>query len=253
MSYYEISVMQEIWMLLDFIAGNSTMSIKKLEVTDPWDGQKKLATVDILNRLSQIDRKLGEERQNDMSETCEQELSFLLLIRNALNTIVRPASALTIAYTGLVAGHRLKGDQENVRKSRWSLARAAFPQLAPWCHTAQTGTLPHPDFGSAPDFFRWSGILAKVALGKALLQNLQDLRTPTGRAVRGEGRAGGGPGKSRPLGGPQACADQRSAVIGIAPLRPSTFSMAEDDCCQTRRPDSRRSSTKRTKTTKGGV
>ncbi len=163
-------------MLLDFIAGNSTMSIKKLEVTDPWDGQKKLATVDILNRLSQIDRKLGEERQNDMSETCEQELSFLLLIRNALNTIVRPASALTIAYTGLVAGHRLKGDQENVRKSRWSLARAAFPQLAPGAIRHRLGHYLILILALLlTSFAVWES--AKVALGKALLQNLQDLRT----------------------------------------------------------------------------
>ena len=174
--YYDISVMQEIRMLLDFIAGNSTMSIEKLEVTDPWDGQKKLVTVDILNRLSQIDRKLGDERQNDMSQTCEQESSFLLLVRNALNTIVRPASALTIAYTGLVAGHRLKGDQEHPRKSRWSLAKAAFPQLAPGAMRHRLGHYLILVLALLlTSFAVWES--AKVALGKALLQNLQDLRT----------------------------------------------------------------------------
>jgi len=174
-SYYEISVMQEIRMLIDFIAGNANMSIEKLEVPSPWNPQARLVTVEILNRVSQIERKLDDREQPQPSEISEEEASFLLLVRNALNTIVRPASALTVAYTGLVVGHRLKGEEGHIRKSRWSLARAAFPQLvlgATWHRWGHYLILVLALLMTC--FAVWES--AKVALGKALLQNLQDLR-----------------------------------------------------------------------------
>jgi hypothetical protein len=174
-NYYEIAVMQEIRMLLDFIAGNATMSIEKLEVPSPWNHQGRLATIEILNHVSQIERKLEDGDQIEQSEITEEEASFLLLVRNALNTIVRPASALTVAYTGLVVGHRLKGDDGHIRKSRWSLARAAFPQLvsgATWHRRLHYVILVLALLMTL--IAVWES--AKVALGKALLQNLQDLR-----------------------------------------------------------------------------
>jgi hypothetical protein len=97
------------------------------------------------------------------------------MVRNALNTIVRPASALTVAYTGLVVGHRMKGDEAQIRKSRWSLARAAFPQLVTGARWHRLGHYLILIMALLMTLFAvWES--AKVALGKALLQNLQDLR-----------------------------------------------------------------------------
>ena len=128
-----------------------------------------MRNTDILNRLNDIETQLTNEKITPLSSV---DQSFLQLLRDALGSLVRPATGLTIAYSSMVVG-RQRGQYDRSRAQR---ALNAYPSLAGPAQRhrwAQRLLLLIAVFVTAGAV--WQS--ANVALGRSLLQNVQSLQT----------------------------------------------------------------------------
>jgi hypothetical protein len=96
---------------------------------------------------------------------------LLQLVRDELNSLIKPASGLSVAYTSMVVGNR----RARYARARSELARQAYSGLA-W--SARAHRFGHWALLALALFMTTAAVWesAKVALGKALLSNIQQLQ-----------------------------------------------------------------------------
>ena len=160
------ALISEIWMLVDYVAGSSSQGLNAVEVPNALKAGSKLTPAELLQVVSDTEERIaagaGAIQPYDRAQ--------MQIVRDALNVLVRPASGLTVAYTTMFVGPLRRR-----AASRVNLAQDAYSNLA----------------GTADWHRRWQNLIlvltiaftlmaalesAKVAFGKALLQNLDLLR-----------------------------------------------------------------------------
>src|SRR3954454_5795382 len=90
---YDAAILKEIWMILDFITGLPNKTTEKLEVIDPESGNAKLNAAQILRRLNEVNAKIENKSALDSDDHV-----LLQLVRDELNSLIKPASGLSVAY-----------------------------------------------------------------------------------------------------------------------------------------------------------
>ena len=166
-------LVSEIRLLLDYVAGSSTRSLKHLTMADPDQAPsapigKLLSNVEILDRLNDIEAKLPTATTPVLSK----DHTFLLFLRDALVGMVQPATGLTVAYTSMVVG-RLRGPGATSR-AMWAIW--AYPDLAAYARRHRASQYVLLVLAAAVALFAvWQS--AHVALGRSLLQGIQTLET----------------------------------------------------------------------------
>jgi hypothetical protein len=161
-------VLSEIAMLVDYIAANAAKRLADLQANDPATN-KILTAGEVLEKLNEMQQKAANTPPSLLTAA---DLTWLQVVRDALNSLSSPASGLTVAYTALVTGRR----RDRKSLSRETLAQVAYPGLvrqATWHRWAQRGFLVFAVIVTLGAV--WES--AKVALGKSLLQDLEGLRT----------------------------------------------------------------------------
>ena len=152
-------------MLVDFVAGSPTQGLAQAAVADPAAPDRRLTPVLLVQGVSNIEAGLNANTLDVGAR------AYLQVVRDALNLLVAPASGLTVAYSSMVTGP-LRGRSS----SRFALARQAYPKLAwrAWVHRRVFSLI-------LVTALLFTGVAvwesAKVALGKALLQNMDLLHT----------------------------------------------------------------------------
>ncbi len=166
---YERALVDEVAMLLDYVAGCPAKTLHDLKVfDDAAAGGCATPVPTVLERITGLQARL--DQGGDVA-VAPADLSFLLLARDALNALIRPASGLTVAYTAMVIGNR----RGAAVRSRAVLAERAYAGLGPgarWHRWLQYVLLAFALLVTVVTF--WDS--TKVALGKSLLHNLLDLR-----------------------------------------------------------------------------
>jgi hypothetical protein len=120
---YYWALLNEIRMLVDYIAANATHTLAEIHIKDPRSSTQEMTIGTILSRLDEIDSELEQPSETAAERSIKPEdTAFLQIIRDTLNGVAHPASSLTIAYTALVTGSRRGKDTE----SREKLARKAY-------------------------------------------------------------------------------------------------------------------------------
>jgi hypothetical protein len=120
---YYWALLNEIRMLVDYIAANATHTIGEIHIKDPRSPTEEMTIGAILSRLDEIDSELEHPPETAAERSIKPEdTAFLQIIRDTLNGVAHPASSQTIAYTALVTGSRRSKDTE----SREKLARKAY-------------------------------------------------------------------------------------------------------------------------------
>jgi hypothetical protein len=120
---YYLALLNEIRMLVDYIAADATQTIAEIHIKDPRLPSEELTVGAILSRLDEVNSELEHPPEAAAERAIKPEdTAFLQIMRDVLNRIARPASSLTIAYTALVTGSRRSKDAE----SREKLARKAY-------------------------------------------------------------------------------------------------------------------------------
>lgn len=132
---YERAIVDEVSMLLDYVAGCPTQTLHNLAVT-PDQGRidlgKPTATMPVPTVLSELATIKGHLDNKPDATITSGELLFLFLVRDALNTLVKPASGLTVAYPAMVVGKAGRGRQVPSRACETGICRSpANGTLAP--------------------------------------------------------------------------------------------------------------------------
>ena len=159
------ALISEIWMLVDYVAGNPGQGLNTVQVADPQKPGTMLTPAELLRVVSDTERRLEAKQPPQPYDRASMQI-----VRDALNLLVRPASGLTVAYTTMVAGPLRRS-----AASRVNLAQAAYGNLG-------LRALGHRNLQRAilvlAVLFTGAAVWesAKVAFGKALLQNLDTLR-----------------------------------------------------------------------------
>ena len=156
-------LIDEIWMMVDYVAGRPQERLDKIVVANPQEPGTNFTPELLLREVSDTQARL------DAGNPGPYDRPAMQIVRDALNSLVFPASGLTIAYTTMVVGP-LRG-----RGSRFSLAKHAYPMLVRWAvfhRSMQTVLL----LVAVAVTFLAAWESAKIALGEALLQNLDTLR-----------------------------------------------------------------------------
>ena len=171
---YERAILNEIFMLLDYVAGCPTETLGSLVVVASQgkaDLSKPNAAMPVSVVLSDLAMIKGRLDSKLGAAIGDEEASFLFLVRDALNTLIRPASGLTVAYTAMVVGSR----RGAAVKSRAVLAGQAYAGLRRTANRHRLGHRLLLVFALLLTVVAvWDS--AKVALGKSLLHSLLDLR-----------------------------------------------------------------------------
>ncbi len=178
---YERAILDEVAMLLDYVAGCPAKTLLDLEVFDDAAASGRATPVPaVLARITGLQADLDNVGDGAVAPP---DISFLLLARDALNALIRPASGLTVAYTAMVVGNR-RG--EAVR-SRAVLAERAYAGLGPGARLHRFGQYALLAFALLITIVTvWDS--TKVALGKSLLHNLVDLRAKQEEVSREKAR-----------------------------------------------------------------
>ena len=169
---YYWALLNEIRMLVDYIAANADHTLGEIHLKDPRPPAEEMSIGAILSRLDEIDVELGHS--SETAAECSirpEDTAFLQIIRDTLNGVARPASSLTIAYTALVTGSRRSTDTE----SREKLARKAYGGLisiAHWHRRTQWALLALALFITLLAVRESSN----VALGRDYMRNLASLQ-----------------------------------------------------------------------------
>jgi hypothetical protein len=164
--YCEAAI-NEIRMLLDFISGSSSQTLRTLTIPDPSAHPASgdaplLKTAEILNRLNALEQKIGLG-----GTVTSDERTFLQLLRDALSVLVRPASSLTIAYSAMVVRR-----QRQWGRTRAEQAFGSYVGLATWHRWGQRLLM------VLALLFAVVAVSesARVALGRSILQTIQSLQ-----------------------------------------------------------------------------
>ncbi len=163
-----LALISEIWMLVDYVAGNPTEGLSAIQVPDPRTAGAMLTPVEVFQAVSDVEGRLCASAT---VQPGPNDRASMQIVRDALNTVAAPASGLTVAYTTMVAGPLRRR-----AASRVNLAQDAYGNLATRAfghRYLQRMILVLAILATA--LAVWES--AKVALGKALLQNLDLLRT----------------------------------------------------------------------------
>jgi hypothetical protein len=161
-----LALINEIWMLVDYIAGSASQALEKVIIASPEQPHVKLTSAELLRIVSSTNMRLLNEGQVQPNDR-----AFMQIVRDALNVLVSPASGLTVAYTVMVTGPLRRRTA-----SRFTLAEEAYPNLARrGTYHRRLQTLILVLLAIFTGVAVWES--AKVALGKALLQNLDMLRS----------------------------------------------------------------------------
>lgn len=151
--------LDEVYLLIDFVSGRSDRCLRELTVPDveaPNDPKAlpcMLPAEDVIERIAQM-----RYRPGDCPKTKSRNAAFLLLAKDRLAGLARPACGLTIAYSTMFIGapgrfiqsvRSLPGmgqrDHSGLeRGSRVALAAAAFPGLlahALWFRTCRNALM----------------------------------------------------------------------------------------------------------------
>jgi hypothetical protein len=118
---YDAAILKEIWMIFDFITGLPNKTTDRLEVIDPKTGNTKLNAAQILKKLNEVNDKIDNRSSLDSDDHV-----LLQLVRDELNSLIKPASGLSVAYTSMVVGNR----RARYARARSELARQAYSGLA---------------------------------------------------------------------------------------------------------------------------
>jgi hypothetical protein len=172
------SLIREVQLLLDFISGVPERRVKNLEIpegdaTTATGEPKKLKGWDIISRFERIVAK------HDNNHTLSSDdVAFLELVRDELVHAVSPATGLTISYTAMVVGSEPKGRRrlDRTEYGRLGYAKDAYPGLV---RAALFHRVGHYFILGITLILAMIAVSesARVALGKALLQTRQELRT----------------------------------------------------------------------------
>ncbi len=163
-----LALISEIWMLVDYVAGNPTEGLSGIKVPDPRGAGAVLSPAEVFQAVSDVETRLAASAT---AQPGPNDRASMQIVRDALNIVASPASGLTVAYTTMVAGPLRRRSA-----SRVNLAQDAYGNLAvrAFGHRyLQRAILVLAILATA--LAVWES--AKVALGKALLQNLDLLRT----------------------------------------------------------------------------
>ena len=163
-----LAVISEIWMLVDYVAGSSSKALDNVDFPIPSRQRAgaNMAAAEMLELVSETEARLAGKEA-----VLPSDRAYMQIVRDSLNILVRPASGLSIAYTAMVTGPLRRRSA-----SRCALAQEAYPGLAgrgKWHRRMQIGVLLL--LALATGAAVWES--AKVALGKALLENLDTLRS----------------------------------------------------------------------------
>ncbi|MFL6462976.1 MAG: hypothetical protein ACJ73N_01015 [Bryobacteraceae bacterium] len=125
--------LNEAYLLMDFVSGRTDRSLEFLTMVDPTDCKTTLSSSEIVKRVTAL------RYPPDPDPTAKSEnAAFLLIAKDHLSGLARPARALTIAYTIMFAeggGHRFSswfsghGRKSRDPDPRLDLARGIFPAL----------------------------------------------------------------------------------------------------------------------------
>jgi len=169
---YYWALLNEIRMLVDYIAANATHTLAEIHIKDPRLSTQEMTIGAILSRLDEIDSELEQPSETAAEHSIKPEdTAFLQIIRDTLNGVARPASSVTIAYTALVTGSRRGKDTE----SREKLARKAYGgmiSIARWHRRTQWTLLVLALFITLLAVRESSN----VALGRDYMRNLASLQ-----------------------------------------------------------------------------
>lgn len=166
---YERAILDEVSMLIDYVAGCSAKSLHNLKVLD--ESGPAGGVVPVTKVLAEVAGVRMRVDGNPKARMEAKEMSFLLLVRDAINSMVSPASGLTIAYTAMVVGNR----RSVAVQSRAVLAERAYGGLGSGARLYRRGQQLMLALALLITVVAvWDS--AKVALGRSLLHNLMDLR-----------------------------------------------------------------------------
>ena len=174
---YEHAILKEVLMLLDYVAGCPAMTIHNLRLfADPHDANAVMPVRVFLGEMARIEARIDTE--TDLAQRAN-DAALLLLARDALTTLINPASGLTVAYTAMVVGNR-RGDDV---RSRAVLAERAYAGLARSARLHRVGQRVLLGIALLITVVAvWDS--SKVALGRSLLHNLADLRAKQAEIFR---------------------------------------------------------------------
>jgi hypothetical protein len=128
---YYLALLNEIRMLVDYIAATATKTIGEIQIKDLRSPHAEANIGGILMRLDEISAEFERPSEAETASVIKAEdTAFLQIFRDLLNGIARPASSLTIAYTALVTGTGRGKDAE----SREKLARKAYGGMISTAH-----------------------------------------------------------------------------------------------------------------------
>jgi hypothetical protein len=124
--------LNEAHLLMDFVSGRTDRSLDQLSMLDPLNPGQKLSSSDIVRRVT----TLRYPPEGDAS-TKSDNAAFLLIAKDHLSGLARPARALTIAYTIMFAegGRHWVGrlfsrrSRDETPDTRLDLAQDIFPAL----------------------------------------------------------------------------------------------------------------------------
>ncbi|MFL5252940.1 MAG: hypothetical protein ACJ8AI_08605 [Rhodopila sp.] len=171
------SLIQEVRLLLDFVSGRVDRRLKDLKICGPAlsgapGTPEMLAGNQLIARVEEI--AANHDKGNELAPA---DIACLRLLKDELVSITAPATGLTIAYTTMVVGGgRKMKDKQELPADRVDYARSAYPalrQAARWHRRGHYMILA----SSLVLALMTVSESAKVALGKALLQTRQELRT----------------------------------------------------------------------------
>jgi hypothetical protein len=187
--------LEEVYLLLDFIAGRPDKRLASLEVEvseeDPADPGKmtvrKLGAPEIAKRISAL--RFPPEGTDPKRS---QQAAFLLLVKDRLCAMAYPASAQSIAFTDIVASKTVTLAQTIWQPFRWLRKPRSQPELSPARPRVSVGLRAFPDLEEVAVSFcafqrraTWTAIffavvgtllLAEVTYGGQLTSRLQGAR-----------------------------------------------------------------------------
>jgi hypothetical protein len=126
------TLLNEVYLLMDFVSGRAERSLAGLEGMDvpgrPADAPPATRG-DVLEHICKL--RYPPPAFDPISA---ENAAFLLLVKDRLNTLTAPANGLTIAFTTMAVGVDIsradKRNPDSQLASRFALARNAYPGLA---------------------------------------------------------------------------------------------------------------------------
>src|ERR1700730_4231777 len=93
---YYWALLNEIRMLVDYIAANATHTLGEIHIKDPRSPAHEMTIGAVLSRLDEIDSEFEHPSETAAERSIKPEdTAFLQIIRDSLNEIARPRCSLT--------------------------------------------------------------------------------------------------------------------------------------------------------------